>query len=275
MDRNGRALIFARGSWLGAFATVVQCSTDQHDTGAGAAGDTCISDVFSTCAPFPLYFHLGAMPVSITGAFPSSPQNAAAWQQTLHTGYPSYETAHLPPAQTNAVACLNNHPIYESEKCTSDLAGTTLVEAVCMEYKERSALMFIFSDLSVKTEGVFVLRYRALSVMSHTHVQEHDSTSPIPVLAECWGIPFRVYGTKEFPGLRASTDLTKHISRFGVRLCTCEQERMHRLKDRAAPRKNASRRLPVPKPVVAAATTPVFAVAPQAHPDGSGASFRT
>lgn len=67
----------------------------------------------------------------------------------------------------------------------------------------------------------------------------------------------------------------QHISRFGVRLCTCEQERMHRLKDRAAPRKNASRRLPVPKPVVAAATTPVFAVAPQAHPDGSGASFRT
>ena len=31
----------------------------------------------------------------------------------------------------------------------------------------------------------------------------------IPILAECYGGPFRIYSTKEFPGLRPSTELTK------------------------------------------------------------------
>lgn len=71
--------------------------------------------------------------------------------------------------------------------------------------------------------------------------------------AECYGGPFRVYSTKEFPGLRASTDLTKvrrpaarpastsssscsdtprpqHLSYFGVRLNLRETERKRRRK---------------------------------------------
>jgi len=39
-----------------------------------------------------------------------------------------------------------------------------------------------------------------------------------------------VYSTKEFPGLRASTDLTKHLSYFGVRLNLRETERKRRKK---------------------------------------------
>ena len=30
-----------------------------------------------------------------------------------------------------------------------------------------------------------------------------------PILAECWGRPFRIYATKQFPGLEPSTELTK------------------------------------------------------------------
>ncbi|KAI0918088.1 hypothetical protein AcV5_002864 [Taiwanofungus camphoratus] len=52
-------------------------------------------------------------------------------------------------------------------------------------------------------EGAFVLRYRAFSVTSQA-----GAGAP-PVLAECVGGPFRVFSIKAFPGLRASTDLTK------------------------------------------------------------------
>jgi hypothetical protein len=53
-------------------------------------------------------------------------------------------------------------------------------------------------------EGSFILRYRCFDLFSK--VAGQDTT---PVWAECYGGAFRVYSTKEFPGLRASTDLTK------------------------------------------------------------------
>jgi len=75
-------------------------------------------------------------------------------------------------------------------------------------------------DVAVKAEGTFCLRYRAFNMFSAC-----DATGAIPVLAECFGGPFRVYSTKDFPGLRASTDLTKQISMHGVRLNARESER--------------------------------------------------
>jgi hypothetical protein len=57
----------------------------------------------------------------------------------------------------------------------------------------------------VKAEGNFILRYRCFDLFSRVA----NSEGQTPVWAECYGGPFRVYSTKEFPGLRASTDLTK------------------------------------------------------------------
>ncbi|KAI0929613.1 hypothetical protein AcV7_005102 [Taiwanofungus camphoratus] len=123
-----------------------------------------------------------------------------------------------------AVAFLDGHAVREDAKCTEQLAGTTVVEAMCAEYAGRGALLFIFPDLSVRAEGAFVLRYRAFSITS----QAGPGAAAAPVLAECVGGPFRVFGTKAFPGLRASTDLTKHISRFGARLNIREHQRTRR-----------------------------------------------
>lgn len=47
----------------------------------------------------------------------------------------------------------------------------------------------------------------------------------IPVLAECTGGPFVVYSTKEFPGLKASTVLTKHLARWGLKVTVRGVER--------------------------------------------------
>jgi hypothetical protein len=78
----------------------------------------------------------------------------------------------------------------------------------------------------VKTEGYFILRYRVFNIFS----------APIGhperiIQAECYGGVFRVYSTKEFPGLQASTELTKQLARWGVRLNIREVERKRRRKD--------------------------------------------
>lgn len=56
----------------------------------------------------------------------------------------------------------------------------------------------------MQIEGSFILRYRVFNLFSQV-----EGAVDIPILAECYGGPFRIYSTKEFPGLRPSTDLTK------------------------------------------------------------------
>ena len=56
----------------------------------------------------------------------------------------------------------------------------------------------------MRNEGTFILRYRVFNIFGKV-----AGKTDIPVLAECYGGPFRIYSTKEFPGLRPSTDLTK------------------------------------------------------------------
>lgn len=98
----------------------------------------------------------------------------------------------------------------------------------------------------MKIEGTFILRYRVFDIFSKA-LGESD----LVVQAECYGGPFRIYSTKEFPGLQASTDLTKvsaalffilfltpvsrvfflqQLARWGVRLNIRETERRRRKK---------------------------------------------
>ena len=59
-------------------------------------------------------------------------------------------------------------------------------------------------DIAVRREGVFVLRYRVFDIYSA--VSGGDNS---PIFAELYGGPFKVYSTRDFPGLDPSTDLTK------------------------------------------------------------------
>jgi len=84
------------------------------------------------------------------------------------------------------------------------------------------AIYFVFADLSVQSEGFFFFRFRIFDVQSHCMGLgnfEH------PMVAEAYGGLFRVYSTKEFPGLKASTPLTKHLSHEGVKVNLRETER--------------------------------------------------
>ncbi|KAF8583784.1 hypothetical protein K439DRAFT_1390188 [Ramaria rubella] len=112
-------------------------------------------------------------------------------------------------------------PPAEDSKVTDSLFGTTFAHASQIKGLDGDEVIFyVFSDLSVRTEGLFILRYRMFDIFSRM-----EGSEDIPVLAECYSGPFAIYSTKEFPGLRASTELTKHLSRYGIRVNLRESER--------------------------------------------------
>ena len=92
-------------------------------------------------------------------------------------------------------------------------------------------------DLAVRGEGTFLLRYRVFDIWSAAAGPDQH-----PILAECYGRPFRVYSTKDFPGYQASTALTKvgfffditssnyflvlqSVSRYGARVTMRDSDR--------------------------------------------------
>ncbi|KAI0823339.1 velvet factor-domain-containing protein [Trametes gibbosa] len=138
---------------------------------------------------------------------------------------------HAPEAKSsqtsgsNIVAWLGSFPIREASKCTSLLAGVTFTQAQSVDYNGKRAAMFVYSDLAVRAEGTFILRYRALHVASQI-----APTIPFRILAECYGGPFKIYSTKTFPGLPPSTALTRLLSLHNVRVNIRETERKRRKK---------------------------------------------
>ncbi|GAW10379.1 developmental regulator [Lentinula edodes] len=146
---------------------------------------------------------------------------SSAYSIGSRRGSPS-RTAH----PSDIVHWTGHIPITESSKMTDALVGATFVQPQFIDYEGSRALIFVFSDLAVKNEGTFLLRYRMFDLFSKAEGHEDRV-----IQAECYGGPFRVYSTKEFPGLRASTELTKLISRYGIRLNIRETERKRRTKD--------------------------------------------
>ena len=63
---------------------------------------------------------------------------------------------------------------------------------------------FNVQDLAVQREGTFILRYRIFDIWSTAAGADQH-----PILAERYGGTFKVYSTRDFPGLQASTELTK------------------------------------------------------------------
>jgi hypothetical protein len=144
---------------------------------------------------------------------------------------------HVPPGQplsgylpasgtsSDVVSHIGGYPITESSKQTQALVGATFVQPANVDYQGKKSLMFVFAvcgrsslmgvgfvftsffffqDLAVKVEGTFMLRYRVFDLFSKAY-----GIPDLAIQAECYGGIFRVYSTKEFPGLQVSTELTK------------------------------------------------------------------
>jgi len=141
---------------------------------------------------------------------------------------PSSTYISSPESPSDVVYHFGRFPITESSKKTSALVGATFVQPAIVEFQGKKSIMFVFADLAVKVEGTFLLRYRFFDIFSKPY-----NYNDLAIQAECYGGAFRVYSTKEFPGLQASTELTKQLARWGVRLNTRETERKRRKKGEA------------------------------------------
>ncbi|KAL9539569.1 hypothetical protein MBANPS3_010185 [Mucor bainieri] len=72
---------------------------------------------------------------------------------------------------------------------------------------------FIFHDLSVRTEGTFVLKF----VFANLAAGE-PLTMSTRIQQEVFSTPFSVYPAKKFPGLTESTPLSKCFSKQGIKI---------------------------------------------------------
>ncbi|KAJ7242039.1 velvet factor-domain-containing protein [Mycena rebaudengoi] len=133
--------------------------------------------------------------------------------------------AGVPPPDT--LILFDNYPVTESSKATTSLAGTTFVQADSIPWRGKTSLLFTFADLAVKTEGYFILRYRFFDLFS-----KPTGHSDLAIQAECYGNSFRIYSSKEVPPLGKSTELTKHLARYGVRVNVRETERKRKKKEK-------------------------------------------
>ncbi|KAI9762238.1 MAG: CTP synthase ura7 [Chaenotheca gracillima] len=70
---------------------------------------------------------------------------------------------------------------------------------------------FCFPDLSCRTHGKYRLRF----VMMHIETSTVPSNSFCPIVAQAVSDVFTVFTAKDFPGMRASTPLTKALKRQG------------------------------------------------------------
>ena len=120
-------------------------------------------------------------------------------------------------------------PPTEADKLNRVLFGESFTHACSiLDLSGKPTIFFVFSDLSVKLEGLFRPRYRFFDLHSRAGAPD------VPIMAECFGGCFAVYSTKEFPGLKRSTPLTKHLSRWGIRVNIRETERKRRTGDKKA-----------------------------------------
>ncbi|KAJ6489848.1 velvet factor-domain-containing protein [Mycena sanguinolenta] len=113
----------------------------------------------------------------------------------------------------DTLTLIHGYPVTERSKRTALLFGTKFVEPhkVTFPGKNQKQIVFTFSDLAIKLEGHFILRYRFFDLFSN---DKPDGSSSI--LAECYGSSFKIYPSKEAPPLQESTTLTKCLAKQGV-----------------------------------------------------------
>lgn len=97
-------------------------------------------------------------------------------------------------------------------KVTRRLMGTLVSSPfVGLDEDEREGCFFCFPDLSCRTNG----RYRLRFVLMHIEANEVEPGGFTPIITQATSEVFTVFTAKDFPGMRASTALTKALKRQG------------------------------------------------------------
>ncbi|KAK0646294.1 velvet factor-domain-containing protein [Cercophora newfieldiana] len=92
------------------------------------------------------------------------------------------------------------------------LMGTLVASPfVGLDEKNEEGTFFCFPDLSCRTPGTFRLKF-ALVVLDPKRMIMGEKS---PIVATAMSDPFQVYNAKDFPGMQASTALTKRLKEQG------------------------------------------------------------
>ncbi|KAJ7342427.1 velvet factor-domain-containing protein [Mycena albidolilacea] len=116
---------------------------------------------------------------------------------------------------SDTLVLVDGSPVTAGSKRTTALFGSKFIEphkiGLAGRNQNQKQIIFTFSDLAVRLEGNFILRYRFLDIFSSP-----CAGGSAKILAECYGGPFKMYSSKEAPSLKESTTLTKCLSYHGV-----------------------------------------------------------
>ncbi|KAG0083619.1 hypothetical protein BGZ92_010621 [Podila epicladia] len=105
-------------------------------------------------------------------------------------------------------------------KLTRILMGSVVVSPILLfNEKGEQGWYFSFPDLSIRTEGVYTLKFSLLRLGSFDFMSPvEDDEDSSPVIAEATSEPFTVFSAKKFPGMTESTLLSKAFARQGLKI---------------------------------------------------------
>ncbi|TLS29579.1 hypothetical protein PpBr36_01139 [Pyricularia pennisetigena] len=110
---------------------------------------------------------------------------------------------------------------------TRNLIGSLSASAFRLnDPQEKIGIWFVLQDLSVRTEGIFRLRFSYVNVGAPTRTPNGGpanqtsilNTGKAPILASCFSDAFQVYSAKKFPGVCESTPLSKCFAGQGIKI---------------------------------------------------------
>ncbi|KAF9196703.1 hypothetical protein BGZ50_007867 [Haplosporangium sp. Z 11] len=108
--------------------------------------------------------------------------------------------------------CANEPP-----KMTRIMMGAVVVSPMLLNNEMgRPGWYFTFPDLSIRTEGVYSLKFSLMQLDSFECGGNNNNRSNI--VAEEMSGPFTVYSAKKFPGMTESTELSKAFAKQGLKI---------------------------------------------------------
>ncbi|KAK7036022.1 velvet domain-containing protein [Favolaschia claudopus] len=183
------------------------------------AGLMCMTDLFEVKQSQP--------PPPNSSEFSSNSASPYSVEETFV--YPPRSPPSPPPLPRAVLTTVDGYDVMEDSNRTTALFGSKFAEPhrVQMPGKIHKQLVFVFSDLAVRLEGTFLLRYRFFDIFS----KSGSNGSASSMLAECYGRPFPIYSSKYAPPLLESTELTKCLADQGVTVKVREKARSPRKKN--------------------------------------------
>lgn len=167
------------------------------------------------------------------------PNNVQSNGQYMHTAQPlpPSHPAYLISHQQQAL----NAPHQPTGMFTRNLIGALSASAFRLhDQNHKFGIWFILQDLSIRTDGIFRLKFNFVNVgLSTCANSSSNPTSPLtpasanssaatsgaslntsaaPVLATVFTRPFQVFSAKKFPGVIESTELSRTFAQQGIKI---------------------------------------------------------